>query len=212
MSVSVASSAGIIFSAGNCGSHSGARKVRITSQRFASSRLTPTRARKSLSAACSKTFSVESSSARHWSASSSRRKPKLSVQVGVVRRLELLDAVTDDVHALRVEGVQMLLGQLDADAVDALTLVAVGLVRHRRPQHPEGNRLTVYARLQARFQPCDLLRLLAGEIAQVTLGREAPELADSTVAVCGLAERLRLLETGELGVALVDRRQLERPP
>ena len=33
MSVSVASSAGSIFSAGNCGSHSGARKVRITSQR-----------------------------------------------------------------------------------------------------------------------------------------------------------------------------------
>ena len=53
MSLSVASSAGSILSFGNWGSHSGARKVRMTSQRLASSRLTPTRDRNSLSAACS---------------------------------------------------------------------------------------------------------------------------------------------------------------
>ena len=131
------------------------------------------------------------------------------VEVGVVRRVELLDAFLCKVDALGVERVQMLLGQLDADPVDLLPLVAVGLVRHRRPQHPEGDRLAVDRCLQARLEARDLLRLVAGEVAQVALGREAPELADSPVAVCGLAERLRLLQPGELGVAVVDRRQLE---
>ena len=46
----MASSAGSIRSFGNCGSHCGARKTRSTSQRSASSRPTPTRSRKSLSA------------------------------------------------------------------------------------------------------------------------------------------------------------------
>ena len=46
----------------------------------------------------------------------------------------------------------MLLGQLDADAVDPLGPVAVGLVRHRRPKHPERDRLAVDIGLEGRLQ------------------------------------------------------------
>ena len=72
----------------------------------------------------------------------------------------------------------MLLGQLDADAVDLLALVAVGLVRHRRPQHPERDRLAVDVGLEGRLELGDLLGLLARQLAQVALRGEAPELAD----------------------------------
>ena len=63
--------------------------------------------------------------------------------------------------------------------------------------------------LERRLELGDLLGLLARELAEVALGGEAPELADAPVAVRRLAERLRLLELRQLGVALVDRRELE---
>ena len=132
-----------------------------------------------------------------------------TVELRVVRRFELRDAFADDAHSLAVERVQVLLGQVDADLVEPCALVAVGLVRHRRAQHPEGDRLAVDRRLEARLELGDLLRVLAGELAEVALGREAPELADAPVAVGHFSERLRLLELGQLGVALVDRGQLE---
>ena len=87
--------------------------------------------------------------------------------------------------ALGVERVEVLLGQLDADAVDPLAPFAVRLVRHRRPQHPEGDRLSVDVGLEGRLQLGCLLGLLARELAQVALGGEAPELADPPVAVRG---------------------------
>ncbi len=72
----VPSSAGSIRSFGKSGSHSGARKTRATSQRSASSRPTPARARNSRSPQCSQSRSVESSTARHCSASESSSNPK----------------------------------------------------------------------------------------------------------------------------------------
>ena len=136
-------------------------------------------------------------------------EPEAAVEVGVVRRLELLHALADEVDALDVERVEVLLGQLDSDAVDLLPLVAVRLVRHRRPQHAERNRLAVHVGLEARLELGGLLCLLAGQLAQIPLGGEAPELADPAVSVRRPAEGLRLLQLGQLGVALVDRRQLE---
>ena len=108
-----------------------------------------------------------------------------------------------------MEGIDVLLGQLDADPVDLLALVAVRLVGHRRPQHPERDRLAVDFGLQGRLELGRLLGLLARQLAQISLGGEAPELADPAVSVRRSAERLRLLELGQLGVALVDRSQLE---
>ena len=63
---------------------------------------------------------------------------------------------------------------------------------------------------EARLELRDLLALFARQLAEITLRREAPQLADAPVAVCHLAERLRLLEVGQLRVALVDRREVER--
>ncbi len=136
-------------------------------------------------------------------------EPEAAIEVGVVRRLELLDALADDVHALDVERVEVLLGQLDADPVDLLALVAVRLVGHRRPQHPERDRLSVDLGLQGRLELGRLLGLLARQLAQISLGGEAPELADPTVSVRRPAESLRLLELRQLGVALVDRSELQ---
>jgi hypothetical protein len=113
------------------------------------------------------------------------------------------------VDALGVERVEMLLRQLRADAVDALPLVAVRLVGHRRPEHPERDRLAVDLGLQCRLELGGLLGLLPRQLAEVALGGESPELADPAVAVRGVAQRLGLLELRQLGVALVDGRQLE---
>src|SRR5439155_3410119 len=101
-------------------------------------------------------------------------------------------------------------GQLDPDLVESLTPITIGLVGDRRAQHPEGDRLAVDGCLEARLEGRDPLRVLAGSLAEIALGGEPPELADSAVAVGGLSERLRLLELGELAVALVDRLQVER--
>jgi hypothetical protein len=103
----------------------------------------------------------------------------------------------------------VLLGELRADPVDALASVALRLVGHRRPQHPERDRLAVDLGLEGRLELGGLLGLLARQLAEVALGGEAPQLADSAVAVRRLPERLGLLDLGQLGVALVDRRQFE---
>ncbi len=100
--------------------------------------------------------------------------------------------------------------QLDARAIEPLALVAVGLVRDRRAQHPERDLRPVDVGFEARLELCDLLALLARQLAEVALRGEAPQLADAPVAVCHLAERLCLLEVGQLGMALVDRREVER--
>jgi hypothetical protein len=53
--------------------------------------------------------------------------------------------------------------------------------------------------------------VLAGELAEVVLAGEAPELLHAAVAVGRRgAERLRLVELGELRIALVERLQVER--
>jgi len=103
----------------------------------------------------------------------------------------------------------MLLGQLDADAVKPLALVAVRLVRHRGPKHPEGDRLAVDRRLESRLLLRDLLGGLARQLPEVALDGEAPELGDVTVPVRGSTERERLVELRQVGVALVERAELE---
>ena len=132
-----------------------------------------------------------------------------AVELRVVRCLEPLDAVADDVDALGVERVQVLLGELDPSLVDPLPLVAVRLVRHRRPEHPERDRLPVDLGLEARLELGHLLGLLARQLAEVALGGEAPELGHAAVAVRGAAEGERLVELRQVGEALEDRGELE---
>jgi len=103
----------------------------------------------------------------------------------------------------------MLLGELDAGSVEALALVPVRLVRHRRAEHPEGDLLPVDLGLEAGLELGGLLGLLTRQLSEVALGGEAPQFADVTVAVRRPAESECLVELGQLRIALVDRRELE---
>ena len=79
----------------------------------------------------------------------------------------------------------------------------------RGTQHPERDFLAVDGDFQLGLEGRQLLGVLARQPAEVALAGEAPELADAPVAVHRRAERLGALELGQVGVALVDRLQLE---
>ena len=209
MSVSVASSAGSIFSAGNCGSHSGARKVRITSQRFASSRPIPTRVAEELVRRLLEDLLGRVEKRATLVCEVVEPEPEPTVELRVVRGFEPLHAVADDLDAFGVQWVQMLFGQLDANPVETLALVAVGLVRHLRPEHPERDRLALDHRFERGLLFGDFLGGLARELPEVALDGEAPELGDVPVSFRRPAERERLVELGQVGIALVDRAELE---
>ena len=89
-------------------------------------------------------------------------------------------------------------------------LVAIGLVAERRTQHPERHLLAVDLRLERRLEVRHLLAVLAGQRAEVVLAAEAPQLTQVLVAVDRGADRVRRLQGRQVGVALVDRGQVER--
>ena len=111
-------------------------------------------------------------------------------------------------RGFEVERIQVLLGQVVSRLFEPAARVAVGRVRDRRRQHPVADRLTLVLCLELGLQLRDLLRVLARELAEIPLAAEAVEL-QVLAAVNGLAESLDRLEIGELGVAFVDRAQLE---
>jgi hypothetical protein len=94
-------------------------------------------------------------------------------------------------------------------SLEALPPVAVGLVRHRRTQHAVADLLAVDVRLELGLESCDPLLVVACEVAHVALGGEAPQLPRAG-AVGRLPEGLGSLQLRQLGVPLVDRRQVER--
>ena len=104
----------------------------------------------------------------------------------------------------------MLLGQLVSPILERTTLVAVGLVRHRRPQHAEPDGLAVHGRLELRLERRDLLGVRLREVREVLRTAEVPELAHGGIAVDGGAESVRVVERRQLGIAVVDTRDLER--
>jgi hypothetical protein len=128
----------------------------------------------------------------------------------------------------------MLFRQLVADLVEALARVAVALVRDPRVQHPERHLLAVDLGHELGLESRDLLGVLLRQVAEEALAGEAPQLAHALVAVDGLsgvgstepprsggagfagagveslAERLCAVERGQIGVPLVDGRELER--
>ena len=103
----------------------------------------------------------------------------------------------------------MLFGRVPHRSVEPLAPVAVGLVRDRRAQHPERDRLAVDGHLELGLEPRDLLGMLARQPAEVALAGEAPELADAPVAVHRRAQRLGALELGQVRMACVNGLQLE---
>ena len=104
----------------------------------------------------------------------------------------------------------MFLGEGRSSRVEPFSPGAVGLVRDRRAEHPVADLLAVDFHLELGFESRDPLALLAGDLAQVPLAGEAPELADVPAAVDGGAETVRALDRGQVGVALVDLLELER--
>ena len=132
----------------------------------------------------------------------------VAVEVEVGRRAQLGHGTLGDVRCFEVERIQVLLGQVVSRLFEPAARVAVGRVRDRRRQHPVADGLTLVRCLELGLQLRDLLRMLARELAEISLATEAEQL-HVRAAVDGLAESLDRLEVGELGVALVDRAQLE---
>ena len=103
----------------------------------------------------------------------------------------------------------MLLGQLVAGLLEPRARVAVGGVGDRRRQHPVADRLALVLDLELRLELGDLLRVLPRQLAEVALAAEAEELAGSRLPLTVSPRRLIVVEVGQVGVALVDRAQLE---
>ena len=133
-----------------------------------------------------------------------------AVELDGVGRAEVLDRLERDGHPLAVHGVQVLLGELVPRLLERPPLVAVGLVRHRRAQHAEADGVAVHGRLELRLERGDLLGMLLREVPEVLGTAEVPQLADRAIAVRRRAERVRILERRQLGIAVVDVRDLER--
>jgi hypothetical protein len=133
----------------------------------------------------------------------------LHVEVPVRAAADCARCVVGDLHALEVDRVQVLVGQLRERRVEPAAPVPVVLVRHRRAQHPVVDLLAVDRRLQGRLELRDPLGVRLREVAHVALAGEAPELPDAPVPVDRRAERLGLLERRQVGELLVDRLQLE---
>ena len=105
--------------------------------------------------------------------------------------------------------VEVLLGQLVADALDPLAAVAVGAVGDRRPEHPERDLLAVHRGLQRRLELGGALLVRPRQCAQVALAREAPELDRAEAAVARFLHAPRPLERRDVLVLAVDRLELE---
>ena len=193
-SPSVASSAGTIDAAGNAGSQCGARATRATSQRRASSRPTPSRSRKSRSP----TLLPERLRRVEQLAALGRQgvepEPEAPVELQIRRRAEPRHRLANLPGGLGVDRVQVLLGQLPPHRVEALAARPVRLVRDRRAEHPERDLLGVDGRAELGLGARDPLLVLAGELPEMALAREAPELPDAAILAGARLERAGPLE------------------
>ena len=193
-SASVARSAGTILSPGKPSSHCGERSRRCTSQRARSSSEIPSSARERAVHA----LLVELLGVGEERLALRRQllepEAEALVELDVGRDAERGQLAADDLDAVQVDRVQVLLGRLPHRAVELLALAAVGLVGHLRADHPEGQRLAVDGHLELGLELGELLGVLARELAEVALAAELPELADAAVAVHRRADRLHVLE------------------
>ena len=190
----------------------GARKRRATSQR---SRLVEPdaepRAEEPVGARPRTAARSSRGSSRHWSARlvevgsrSARRGPGSSARRARAR------ASRPIARRLEVDRVQVLVGERRCAARSS---------RSRRPrsgsfaidgaEHPVGDLLAVDARLELGLELGDALGVLAGQVAEVALAGEAPELAVAA-APSRRPSDCAVSSARQIGVALVDRLELER--
>src|SRR5262249_27407787 len=94
--------------------------------------------------------------------------------------------------------------------LEPLALLPVRLVRDRRPQHPERDLVAVDRRTEPGLEIGRALVEVSGQVAEVALAGELPELADAAVARDGRADTVRLLQRGQFGELVVDRGEVER--
>jgi hypothetical protein len=166
----------------------------------------PTRSRKSLSPASSHVVQEGAAPLAHLVEPESES----AVELDVVGRSEGMHGVGDDLNRLELEREQVLLGERVAGVLEPFALVPVGLVRDRRPQHPVRDLLAVDRRRELGLQVGRALVVVAGQVAEVALAGELPELADAAVSVHHRADAVRLVQRGQLLEALVDRGEVER--
>jgi hypothetical protein len=132
------------------------------------------------------------------------------VELRVVRRTEVADALLLERDRLELDRQQVFLGELVPGELEPVALLPVRLVRDRRTDHPVGDLLAVDGRLQLRLDRGGALRVLAGQVPEVALAGELPELAHPAVAIHRGADAVRPLERRQLGELLVDRLEVER--
>ena len=130
------------------------------------------------------------------------------VEVGVAVGAEPSCLALDDLRSLELERDQVLLGELDSRRVDPLPDGAALLVHQPGPEHPERDLLAVDRGGQGRLELCDALLLFFHEVAEVARARELPQLAPAAVAVDRRSERECRVESRQVLVALVDRRDV----
>ena len=167
MPESVASSAGSMSSPEKCSSHSGARNRRGMSHRCASSSEMPRRSWSSGSIVSSNRRSVSREDGAALVGELVELEAEAAVELDRVRRAEIANRGQRDRSRLAVDRVHVLLGQLVPRLFERLALQPVGLVRHRRPEHPEADRLAVDRRLERRLEPRDLLGVRLREVREV---------------------------------------------
>ena len=131
------------------------------------------------------------------------------VQVVVVVRTQLRHSGSGDLGRFEVNGIEVLVRDLGASELELASFLPVRLVGDGRPQHAEADLLAADFDLEGGLELSGALLLLRGQLAHEAVAREAPELAQTPVAVhCG-THRPGCLERGQIGMALVDRLDLE---
>ena len=138
------------------------------------------------------------------------REAEARVELAVGGRAELARRGPSYLGDAHVALVQVLRGQRDAGAVEPLAPVAVGLVGDRGAQEPVADLLAVHRGRERRLEPRDLLGVRPGQVSQIALAAEAPELAGAATLDLGRrGEAPAGIERRQVREALVDRGELE---
>ena len=202
---SVASSAGSIGRAGRLRRAPARGRARRRPQGRASARPIPSRARKSRSPARSQRLSVSSRSSRALGGELVEPEAEALVELVVVRRARARRRPRGRSAPPRGRPGSARSSSRRSRARSSRSRRSrSGSFDDRDAQHPVRDLLAVDRRLELGLDLGELLLVLAGQVAEVALAGEAPELGRAR------PQPLRRLEPRQLLVPLVDRLELER--